>query len=155
MFDLYSFIKQSLPGFKSYFRQRTTSVHMKEPRIRLDRQADVIPVVATMMNLICVQYGLESTSRQTYSASPDFGFCGSWGTWGWGWWWPRIWRRRGWECSSGKPALGVSIPRTNDKHAAMKDTSVACTWSRAMFPNRIEWRLLRSSRSPTFAYEVC
>ena len=39
------------PGFNANFRQKITRVHMNDPSIRLDKQADVIPVDATIMNL--------------------------------------------------------------------------------------------------------
>ena len=40
-----------IPGLRENFRQKTTSVHMNEPRIRLDKQAEVIAVEATITNL--------------------------------------------------------------------------------------------------------
>jgi len=52
-----------LSGSKANFRQKMTSVHMKDPRIKLDKQAEVIPVDATIMN----------------SMIPDFGFVELWG----------------------------------------------------------------------------
>lgn len=78
-----------LPGFKANFRQKITNVHMKEPRIKLDRHAEVIPVEATMMNLfIKCKIGRQSIhanhflKQPTHSISPDFGFvelCGIFG----------------------------------------------------------------------------
>jgi len=52
-----------LSGLRLNFRQNITSVHMKEPRIRLDSAADNIPVDATIIN----------------SRAPERGLFGMWG----------------------------------------------------------------------------
>lgn len=41
-----------VPGSRSNFRQRTTSVHMNEPRMRPERQAADIVVEDTMISLV-------------------------------------------------------------------------------------------------------
>ena len=67
------------PGLREKCRQRTTSVHIKDPRIRLDRHAEVIPVDATMMNLHLPskRHSGRENKEMTHSARPDFGLVGS------------------------------------------------------------------------------